>query len=161
MDGARSNNRQATSQQHRRPAIGMDAVTNNVGIDAIVDTVQRVGQHDAPVFVAVPSDAPTLHRKLRDTAATIVDIPTTDADVAQAFETAGKKHANHSTQTVRAHKGGSPPAAVMPTTVTTHCYACKCASKVIACTGGSPPAAVMLTTVWSPHTAIQASVQAK
>ncbi|SDY74966.1 glycosyltransferase family 2 protein [Halopenitus persicus] len=78
------------AQQHARPAIGLNVVTSDAAPDAIIDTVERVTRHDAPILVAVPTDAPALHRRLDDTPATLVKVPPGD-DPTGALATAAKE----------------------------------------------------------------------
>lgn len=91
MDDLHLSHDTVAMQQQVRPAIGIDAVRSDADPNTIVDTVSDVSHHETAILVAVPADAPTLHRRLDDTPATIVDVSEPDVDPTRAFATTGKK----------------------------------------------------------------------
>lgn len=76
-------------QYYDQPGIGIDATAQDTDPGAIVATVDRVTEYNAPTIVAVPSDAPSLHRRLTETGAALVTVRS-DEDAIQAIVTAAK-----------------------------------------------------------------------
>ena len=90
MDRSRSDYQSADTQPPQTPAIGVDAVTSDAPVDALIHTVENVAHHDVPVLVVAPPDSPGLQRRLEGTPATLIELPDPSTDPTHALAAAGK-----------------------------------------------------------------------
>ncbi|MGQ4557314.1 glycosyltransferase [Halobellus sp. GM3] len=91
MDDLQVDQRFGERGQETDPAIGVDAVSSTADGDAIVQTATDLSRYGTDVFVALPSEAVGLKRRLERVDVTLVEVATQADDSIRELAKAGKQ----------------------------------------------------------------------